>query len=83
MDPVRVETSGWVLHWINSSSRFPAPSRTEEMLSPFCSRRIRARSVVLLAGGRDANRWKAMAPSEKTSEASETLRTSEMASGDM
>ena len=80
---MRVSTSGWVLHWINSSSFGPAPSRTEEMLSPFCSRRILARSVGLLAGGREANRWKAMAPSEKTSDASVTLRASEMASGDM
>ncbi len=43
------------------------------MLRPFCSRRILASSVGLLAGGREANRWKAMAPSEKTSDASRDL----------
>ena len=78
-----MSTSGWVLHWINSSSFGPAPSRTEEMLSPFCSRRILASSVGLVAGGREANRWKAMAPSENTSDASVTLRESDIASGDM
>ena len=78
-----MSTSGWVLHWISSSSFGPAPSRTEEMLSPFCSLKILARSVGLVAGGREANRWKAMAPSENTSDASVTLRSSAIASGDM
>ncbi len=53
------------------------------MLKPFWSRRILASSVGLLAGGREANKWKAMAPSEKTSDASVTLRESDSASGDM
>ena len=78
-----MRTSGWVLHWINSSSLGPAPSRTDEMLRPFWSRRILASSVGLLAGGREANKWKAMAPSENTSDASVTLRESDSASGDM
>src|SRR6516165_4753722 len=53
------------------------------MLRPFWSRRILASSVGLLAGGRDANRWKAMAPRENTSDASVTLRESDRDSGDM
>ena len=53
------------------------------MLKPFWSRRILASSVGLLAGGREANKWKAMAPSENTSDASVTLRESDRASGDM
>ena len=41
------------------------------------------RDLHVEAGGREANRWKAMAPSEKTSDASVTLRGSEIASGGM
>ena len=37
----------------------------------------------IAGGGRPANRWKAIAPSENTSEASVTLRESDRASGDM
>jgi len=59
----------------------PGPSRTEGDAQPLFVPSRFSPVVGLLAGGRDANRWKAMAPSEKTSEASVTLRTSEMASG--